>query len=67
LGQREARKRPKIRHRTPPERKQRPTEALIPRVLNPGPSSFWAGDRNAARKPQQKAADVTRARGAAAA
>jgi len=29
--------------------------------LNPGPSSFWAGDRNAAHQPQQKkAADVTR-------
>jgi hypothetical protein len=28
--------------------------------LNPGPSSSWAGDRNAAHKPQKKAADVTR-------
>ena len=36
-----------------------------PRVLNPGPSSFWAGDRNAAHQPQKYAFAVTRARGAA--
>jgi len=38
-----------------------------PRVLNPGPSSPRAGDRNAAHPPQEKAAAVTRARGTAAA
>ena len=33
---------------------------ILSRVLNPGPSSFRAGGRNAAHHPQQKAADVTR-------
>jgi len=38
-----------------------------PRVLNPAPSSFRGRDRNAAHKDSEKAADVTRARGAAGA
>ena len=43
-----------------PTRRQRPTGASFPSVLNPGPLSLRAGDRNAHTNRSRKAGDVTR-------
>jgi len=49
---------PRSTNQTPPARRRRPTGAVIPRVLFPGPRLPWAGNKTRHKFPPPKASDV---------